>query len=498
MADPSDTLLSPDELRDQLTLGLNKMSIAEAHEEFSERLDNFLDQNNIEESEIISGESEYASILSEAAFNGLDFRGMEGTGLSLADARRIMQDDDYRLEMAEDYLTGNAEERIEKEYTEYTYSPYSRLGLPTAEPMSAEGLEAIEEAVKIKEFMHDEKRDALNSGPEGAPETMHDFEQRLDLDEWMAMEGYQAAFHQNGGAEDLKFIHPDGRELVYDGDTVKIITSDAHMGTYNYVNATIPEDPTPSPLESWQNTRTEGSRLHTAYDVDTWVELGNTRADRYANGGEEARAEQLRDAVISGAVNSTGNSINEGRAWASDRADEVGEAVSDAANEIRDTVGDKIEDIKGFFGSIGSWQEGALNPSHQNMNEAHIQQASVSETEMPTASGIVFLEDAIAMLAADQKALNTPSADGQVSPIQDVINHPDAAQMFQNLQTHGVTTLTAEVAPEMNPEDRASELHLAGQKATQEAGIPMPEEQRQLEATLEHSNSYEDDYSLGL
>ena len=172
--------------------------------------------------------------------------------------------------------------------------------------------------------------------------------------------------------------------------------------------------------------------------------------------------------------------------------------MSDAANEIRDTVGDKIEDIKGFFGSIGSWQEGALNLSHQNMNEAHIQQASVSETEMPTASGTVYLEDAIAMLATDQKTLNVSSTCEQASPIQDALNHPDAAQMFQNLQTHGVKTLTAEITPDMSPEVRASGLLLAGQKATKDAGIPMPSEQRQLEATREHNNSFEDDNSLSI
>jgi len=90
MANPSDIMLSPTELRQQLTSGLDSLSATEAHEEFSERLDNFLEQNNIDESEIISGESEYAPILSEAAFNDLDFRGMEGTGLSLTDARHIL------------------------------------------------------------------------------------------------------------------------------------------------------------------------------------------------------------------------------------------------------------------------------------------------------------------------------------------------------------------------------------------------------------------------
>ena len=511
MADSSDILLSSTELHEQLTSGLKNLSATEAHEEFSERLDSFLDQNNIDESEIISGESEYASILSEAAFNGLDFRGMEGTGLSLSDARRIIQDGDYRLEMAEDYLTGNAEDRIEREYGDPVYEPYSLPGtadmlmggtlayeakIPTSyELTSSEGLKALEEAVKIKEFMHYEMRDALNSGPDGAPEKLEDFEKSRTRDEWTPMLGDQAALHQNGGADDLKFIHEDGRELVYDFDTKELMTDDKYMGTYNYVNATIPTDETPGPLEVIGNILTKDSLQHKDLDVEPWVELGNTRADRYANGGEEARDALLKGSAVEAGVKSLGNIgdfqekaevVSDAKDWVSDKADQAGDAISDAVKGIGSSLG------------LGSWQKGALNPSHQNMNEAHIQRASVSETALPTDSGTVSLEDAIAMLAADQKTLNTSSTGEQASSVQDALNHPDAAQMFQNLQTHGVKTLTAEVAPDMSPEDRVSELLLAGQEATQEAGIPMPEEQRQLEATREHNNSYEGDNSLSM
>lgn len=485
-------MLSSTELREQLTSGLDDLSVAEAHEEFSERLDNFLEQNNIDESAIISGESEYAPILSEAAFNDLDFRGMEGTGLSLADARRMMTDDTYRLEMAEDYLTGDAEERIEKEYTEYTYNPNSRLGLPRAEPLSNEGVEAVNEAVRTKEFMHYEMRDALNAGPDGAPETLDDFKQSADFYKWQEMKGDQAAFHQNGGAEDLKFIHPDGRELVYDGDTNELMIDDRYMGTYNYVNATIPADATPGPIEAYLNTRTEGSRLHKAYDVDPWIELGNTRADRDAHGGEAARQAQMKDAIIGGFGNSVGNTIDETRDTISEKANQAGEVISDTADDVRDTVQDKIKDIKGL------WQEGALTPDHPHINGTQIQHASLSETTYPTGPRTLNLEEAIGMLAADQKTLNQTITDQQTSPIVDAVNHPDAAQMFQNLQTHGVEIIPAEITSDMSTEDRVSELLLAGQEATHAAGIPMPSEQRELEAAQQVNHSYEDDYSLGL
>lgn len=43
--------------------------------------------------------------------------------------------------------------------------------------------------------------------------------------------------NDNGvGKPELKFIHPDGREVVFDGGTRQIITSDQYRGTYNYVN----------------------------------------------------------------------------------------------------------------------------------------------------------------------------------------------------------------------------------------------------------------------
>ena len=70
--------------------------------------------------------------------------------------------------------------------------------------------------------------------------------------------------------------------------------------------------------------------------------------------------------------------------------------------------------------------------------------------------------------------------------------------MFQNLQTHGIKTLTAEITPDMSSEDRVRELLLAGKEATQQVGIPMPSEQRELEAAQELNNSYEDGYSYDM
>jgi len=507
MAEPTEEMLSA-EVHEKITSGLDKMSGAEAQEAFSEKLENFLEEKGISESDIISGQSEYASAISEEAFNGLEFSGIEGTGLSLADVRHMMTDEDYRLEMAGKHLTGSEVARIEQEYT---FSYRDPVDLPdsrnphgsTVEALLPEGREPHAEAVRTKEFMHYELRDALNSGAEGSPATFDDFEQAYARDEWKEMKGDQAAFHQNDdGVEDLKFIHPDGRELVYDGATEGLMTDDRYMGTYNYENATIPADSTPGPVEAFLNTRTEGSLRHREYDVDTWIELGNTRADRDAHGGEGARQAQFDDAVSEGIGNSVWNigdfqekaqGLSDAKDWVSDKADQAG-----------DTIGEKFKGVK----SIGSglWREGAINPAHQTMDRAHIQEASLSETTMPIGAGTIRLEEAIGMLTADQKAMNAAATGEQTSSVQDAVNHPDAAEMYKNLHTHGVETILAEITPGMGAEDRVRELLLAGQEATKEAGIPMPAEQRELDAAQEldnsyHqdlNNSYEDDYSVGV
>ena len=44
-------------------------------------------------------------------------------------------------------------------------------------------------------------------------------------------------YHDNGiGEPEQKFIFPDGREAVYDGDTGQLVTDPRFKGTYNYVN----------------------------------------------------------------------------------------------------------------------------------------------------------------------------------------------------------------------------------------------------------------------
>ena len=54
---------------------------------------------------------------------------------------------------------------------------------------------------------------------------------------WVELPSSQNIFHDNGkGKPERKFIHPDGREAVYDGDTGELVTDPCNKGTYNYVN----------------------------------------------------------------------------------------------------------------------------------------------------------------------------------------------------------------------------------------------------------------------
>jgi hypothetical protein len=92
-----------------------------------------------------------------------------------------------------------------------------------------------------------EGRDARNNNIESI-DTITNEEQgwRQDL---------RDTFHQDGdNYHDDKYTHPDGREVVIDGATGKMVTEGATRGTYNYV------DPGVAP--------------ENRYDIAGWAEFG--------------------------------------------------------------------------------------------------------------------------------------------------------------------------------------------------------------------------------
>jgi RHS repeat-associated protein len=60
---------------------------------------------------------------------------------------------------------------------------------------------------------------------------------------WRKLSRKESVFHDNGDEyEECKYVHKDGREVVYDGRTNEIITDTVYKGTYNFVNPGTADD----------------------------------------------------------------------------------------------------------------------------------------------------------------------------------------------------------------------------------------------------------------
>lgn len=127
----------------------------------------------------------------------------------------------------------------------------------------------------------------------------------------------------------------------------------------------------------------------------------------------------------------------------------------------------------------------------------HMAQHSTEADETHTLS----LADAVAVLEQARTALNESGID---SDLRDLINHPDADVMIENLQAAGIDPLTVR-GPEIDgqsPEEQIMSVLEAAQDATYEAGLDMPQaEQDMPEAMQSTSFDYEytnanDDYGI--
>lgn len=59
----------------------------------------------------------------------------------------------------------------------------------------------------------------------------------LVSEEWRLLPTKMSIYHDNGiGKEELKYINIDGREAVFDGDTLGIMRDAKYKATYNYVS----------------------------------------------------------------------------------------------------------------------------------------------------------------------------------------------------------------------------------------------------------------------
>ena len=123
---------------------------------------------------------------------------------------------------------------------------------------------------------HYEERDARNSTLPASP------------DQAVAAGGTllppaMSQLHDDGlGQPEQKFIFPDGREAVYDGDTGQLVTNPLFKGTYNYVN---PAEPSWNPLK-WAGTVRRGLG-HFFADMLPYYIWGNNRpADGESDSGK--------------------------------------------------------------------------------------------------------------------------------------------------------------------------------------------------------------------
>jgi hypothetical protein len=62
------------------------------------------------------------------------------------------------------------------------------------------------------------------------------YEQVKNDENWRLLHKDESVFHMDGvGKDELKYVHPDGREAVFNGDTLAPMLDSRYMATYNYV-----------------------------------------------------------------------------------------------------------------------------------------------------------------------------------------------------------------------------------------------------------------------
>ncbi len=90
-----------------------------------------------------------------------------------------------------------------------------------------------------------------------------------------------AVFHDNDrGAKEKKYAHPDGREVVYDGDTGRIVHDPNYRGSFNYIHQELPPNDI-TDIAGWAKY-IGSSWKHYRRDILPYWAYGSTRKD-YTN-----------------------------------------------------------------------------------------------------------------------------------------------------------------------------------------------------------------------
>jgi len=112
------------------------------------------------------------------------------------------------------------------------------------------------------------------------------------------------------------------------------------------------------------------------------------------------------------------------------------------------------------------------------------------------------LQEAVKMLAEDQNALNTLAKEtGESSAAREALNDPEPQTMIANLHEAGIDNLNVKISDDMSIDERVNSVLEAGRVATQEAGLSLPEDGRDIqepEISAYKDDALENDDSLGL
>ncbi|WP_042457239.1 hypothetical protein [Neobacillus dielmonensis] len=121
-----------------------------------------------------------------------------------------------------------------------------------------EGLDATPTGRAFREKMEYyqyERRDQMN-GPLPTYDEVKD-----PKSGWVLLPVEMSIYHDDGkGKPELKYINPDGREAVFNGDTLKPVTDARYKGTYNYINPSLKPEGFPTSLQ----------------DLEEWGEFAST------------------------------------------------------------------------------------------------------------------------------------------------------------------------------------------------------------------------------
>ena len=91
---------------------------------------------------------------------------------------------------------------------------------------------------------------------------------------WVLLPKNMSVFHDNGeGKPELKYVNNDGREAVFDGDTLKPMTNPKYKGTYNYVTP-VDKPSNNLDIKGWAEYGYKGIG-HVCMDVIPYVLTGN-------------------------------------------------------------------------------------------------------------------------------------------------------------------------------------------------------------------------------